>query len=140
VDVSASVTLEGMDHLQRALHHLPEELTEDARRIVTGLAHSAAQEIRASYAIGPTGRLKAGVGVVEPSSVYQAIAIVRSRARHARIYEQGTEPRQHKSGKKVGRMPAANVLIPIAIRSRLRMNERLIRLVESTGLFEIPHA
>jgi hypothetical protein len=61
---------------------------------------------------------------------------VKSRAKHAHIFERGTGERQTSKGANRGRMPAApegERMIPIVIKHRRIMFEKLKALVRSAG-------
>lgn len=131
-----SVTLSGMNELRAALLALPEELTGQAATIVESHATIAASLIEAVYPEGPTGNLKRGVTVEHNSSKFAASTIVRSRARHATLYERGTRQRHTHAGANRGRMPQApegRRMIPIVVRMRARMVQALVNMVRENG-------
>jgi hypothetical protein len=73
---------------------------------------------------------------------FGAYAIVKNRAKHASIFENGSEVRQvlrkpsgraGNFGLSRGRMPPGRVFVPIIIRKRNAMNERLKILLRDNG-------
>lgn len=128
--------LDGLSELRDALRSLPEDLALEAGGIVRQHADDARSLIEAAYPQGRTGNLKRGVTVEHNSSKFAASAIVRSRAKHASIYERGTAPRRTAAGANRGRMPPApegHRMIPIVVRVRSRMVQALIDFVRAKG-------
>lgn len=133
------VELRGLTELRQALRQLPADLTEEAGAIVLSHAEEAARQIQTAYPVGPTGHLRGGVVVEQRQSPLAATALVRSRARHAHLFERGTTFRRTDSGANRGTMPEAPInqqMIPIAIRLRGRMVQQLKALVRRAG-FEV---
>lgn len=123
----------GLADLRAALLKLPPELVREASVIVTAQAEAAAREIASAYPI-KTGNLRNGLRVELGGDQVSATARVKNTARHAYLFERGTEPRRWASGKNTGRMPAGRVFIPIAMQRRRIMLSALIDLVERAGL------
>jgi hypothetical protein len=142
--MSAKITWLGLDDLRAALKNLPVELTSKAAGIVSAAAETAAADIRATYPEGETGNLRKGVRVgSKGGGAHTVRMVVRSTAPHAFLYEYGTTTRQTKAGAGRGHMfsqfgfgprRGANVLIPIVERTRRRMFEDLIPVLEESGL------
>jgi Bacteriophage HK97-gp10, putative tail-component len=128
--VKATIEITGLDEFIRTLRDLPEDLTREAGIYATRTAEECANQIGASYAVGPTGNLKAGVGFSERKQTAVATAIVRSRAPHAHLYEFGATRKDR------GIMPAARVFVPTIVAGRSRLFDQLVRLVERAG-FEV---
>lgn len=134
--MSNKLMLSGFEELKAALRQLPQHLAAEAGGIVTAHAESAATRVRAAYAEHRhTGNLERGVKVdrvvVENAG---AAARVRSTARHAFIFENGTQARHTGLGWNRGAMPPGHVFVPIAIRERAAMVDELIAMVEREGL------
>lgn len=128
--------LKGLTEFQRALRALPAELTEEASAIVLGQGEEAERQIEAAYPEGPTGNLRRGVTVERNTSKFTTRAIVRSRARHAHLFERGTGPRRTGKGWNRGRMPEApehQRMVPIVIRRRRVMVAALKELCRRAG-------
>ncbi len=129
--------LQGLAEFRAALRALPKDLADEAGAIVLAHADDAKRQIQTAYPEGPTGNLRVGVRVDRSqSSAFAATAIVRSRARHASLFEFGTQARQTRAGKNTGAMPkapAGQAMLPIVIRVRRRMVEQLIALVRRAG-------
>lgn len=138
--MSARVQLIGKAEFLAALRNLPEELAKEGQVIVE--AH-AAEHARATVALyqqhQKTGRLAGGVTTKQEYSRASRAAIVRTRAPHAWIFDNGTRKRQTRKGANRGVMPArpeSERFIPRAIRARERMTRALIDLVRRAG-FEV---
>lgn len=127
----------GLEELKAELRNLPEALAQEAQAIVFGMADEAAAEIRAAYP-SHTGNLRRGVSVVRRVYAVSTAAIVVNKAPHAFLYENGTQARHYftKGGvkKALGRMPPGHVFVPIMIRKRRQMYERLKGLLVRHGL------
>lgn len=132
------LVLTGFEELKQQLRNLPTHLAEEAAGIVVAHAQTAAGNIRAAYPEGPTGNLKRGVKVdqveVGGRTNAGARARVRSTARHAFIYENGTQARHTDEGWNRGAMPPGNVFIPAVVRERRAMVNDLIAMVQREGL------
>jgi hypothetical protein len=127
--------LDGLNELREALRNLPDELTSQASRVVEGAANAAAAEAKRNYPRGETGNLIAGVQVTHfDRGKHSAGAIVKNVAKHAHIFENGTQVRQTRSGANRGAMPPGHVFIPAVIRARTRMYQELMDLLQRTGL------
>lgn len=137
--MSVKLQMDGLAEFRRALRNLPADLTEEASAIVLAHAEEADRQITNAYPEGPTGNLKRGVTTERNTSRFSTSAIVRSRAKHAWIFENGTRLRKTRQGASRGVMPAAQLaqkMIPIVIRRRRAMVQALIQLVRRAG-FEV---
>lgn len=138
--MATRVRLEGLTELRNALRRLPTDLAEEAATIVEAHANLARTEIQAGYPTGPTGNLKRRVTVTHNAGRrVSAVAVVKSAAPHAWIFEHGTRRRVTERGRNRGRMPEATdaqQMIPKVIRIRRRMVTALIALVRRAG-FEV---
>lgn len=130
---SNRLRLDGIDELREALRRLPDALRGEAGHIVEAAANGAAAEIKAKYPVH-TGHLRDGVEV-RPSEVshFGAGAIVVNRAKHAFIFENGTQARHNAIGANRGSMPPGHVFVPIVIRKRRQMYEQLKDLLTRHG-------
>lgn len=128
----ASIQMEGLTELREALKQLPADLTQEAAVIVWAHAEAAKQEIQAKYPVN-TGNLAGSMTIDRRTAVYTASALLKNRARHAYIYEHGSEMRYTDTGVSRGKMPPGRVFIPIAIRHRTIMTHALIDLVRRAG-------
>jgi hypothetical protein len=132
--VSASVTWSGLEELKAALRSLPADLADDASDIVEGAAQAAKTEIYNAYP-ERTGNLRQHTTVaIRASGRYGAGAVVKNTARHAWMFENGTQARHTAIGANRGSMPAGHVFIPIVMRWRRRMYEQLKSLLVRHGL------
>lgn len=131
---SVQFKFEGLDELKAALRNLPEELTAEAGYIIEGAANAAAVDIKGAYPVR-TGNLRNGVHVTHFSrGRFSAGAIVKNTAKHAHIFERGTQARHNAIGANRGSMPPGNVFIPRIIRARRRMWQQLKELLTRKGL------
>lgn len=127
--MSATVRFEGLDELRAALKALPEHLRGGAATIVIDHAEAAKQEIVDAYP-EVTGNLKGRVVVEPQSSTYGAAAKVKSTAKHAWMFENGTQTRQNALGHNRGAMPPGRVFVPIMVRRRREMHGDLVDLLQ----------
>ena len=136
--MATRLEMQGLNELRAQLRALPDDLAREAGVIVEAQAVLAQQQIQQAYPEGPTGNLRHGVTISKDSnSRFGTSAIVRSRAKHASIYERGTKPRRTVKGANRGQMPqpdASRRMIPIVIRRRRVMVEALKALVRKAGL------
>ena len=123
----AKAAFDGLIEMIDDLRRMPTEIEKAASWHVQEAAETMASEVRGEYPT-VTGHLERGIKVTRVNAFR---AVVRSTARHAYIYERGTVARRWASGKGTGKMPAANVFIPAAIKARRHMTEQLVRVVES---------
>jgi len=128
----ASIEMKGLDELRDALRQLPADLTQEATAIVWAHAEAAQQKIAAAYPVN-TGNLVRGLTIDRRQAGYSTSAILRNRAKHAYIYEHGSEMRYTDAGVSRGKMPPGRVFIPIAVRHRHLMTSALIDLVRRAG-------
>ena len=68
------------------------------------------------------------------SGKYSAGAIVKNRAKHAYIFENGTQARHTGLGYNRGAMPPGHVFIPEIVRRRRGMYEKLAEMLRQHGL------
>ena len=124
----------GLDELRAALRRLPDELTMEASRIVEGAANGAAADIKAAYPVR-TGNLRDHIVVTHrEKGKWAAGAIVKNTAKHAWMFENGTQARHNAIGANRGSMPPGHVFIPRVIKARRLMYQQLRDLLERKGL------
>jgi hypothetical protein len=132
--MSSSVTFEGLAELRAALLALPADLTAEASGIVTATANEAARSIVDGYPTR-TGNLKDGVYVTRVRvSTFGTAAVVTNRAKHAFIFEMGTQARHNAIGANRGSMPPGRVFVPRVQRYRARMYGELADMIARHGL------
>lgn len=128
------IVWEGLDELRAALRQLPSDLAAEATGIVIAHAEGAAQEIEGAYP-ARTGNLRNGMDVIRSAAGRFGVgALVRNRAKHAWIFENGTQARHTSLGASRGSMPPGHVFIPRIIRWRARMYDALRAMLERHGL------
>jgi hypothetical protein len=132
------LVLEGLAEFREALRRLPEQLRAEGAEIVGDAAELTKASLIQAYPLGDTGKLRAGVRLVKAFTDYGAVAIVKSTAKHASIWEFGTAVRSTRQGWNRGVSPshAAEGLIPIAMRNRKHMYAQLGALLQRAG-FEV---
>jgi hypothetical protein len=124
----------GLDELREELRNLPQDLTAEASDIVNQSAEGAAEFIRAAYP-ERTGNLKRGVVVVhQEAGKWGAAKIVKNTAKHAYIFENGSQARHNAIGANRGAMPPGNVFVPRIVRARQQMYRTLAAMLETHGL------
>ena len=136
------LVLTGMAELKAALRALPAELAGEAGHLVQAAANGAALDARTVYgAHRRTGNLQEHVTVeARASGPLGASYQVRSTARHAWLFEYGSQARHYITVRGhrhvTGRMPAAgtNGVVPVFIRARRAMEATLVDLLERHGL------
>ena len=157
-----SFVFDGLAEYRKALKRLPLELRDEAADIIHLTATEAKNEIIAAYP-EVTGHLKAGVFVstyksrdtpsvgITPGKgvLFGASAIVKNRAKHAWLYEYGSEARgvnrpvvgrAGNFGTSRGRMPARPTFVPIIIRRRRDMERQLAAVIRRAGPFQVTGA
>jgi hypothetical protein len=134
--------IDGMEDMKRYLRQLPEDLRDQGRAIVAEHVDSAEAAIRASYTgmtksaaygVEASGNLLRGLQQNKAESRFGVRIVLRNRAPHAWLVENGTELR-HFKGASRGRMPAAKMFVPAVMRARRAMWRDLVALLERNGL------
>jgi hypothetical protein len=132
--MSASFTFEGLEEFAVDLTKLPVRLRDRARDIVENAAEEARASIVQAYP-RRTGNLRRGVQIEhKPLGAFGQLSIVRNKAAHAFIYENGTVARHTSLGANRGAMPAGKVFVPIARRRRRWMYQELKAMMASEAL------
>lgn len=126
---------DGLEELKAALRQLPEELTGEGSHIVEGAANGAAVDVRSGYAgHRRSGNLQDGVTVEHGVSGFGTSAVVKSNARHAWLFENGSQARHTAIGANRGSMPPAHVFVPAVMRKRRAMYDELKAMLTRHGL------
>jgi len=134
--MSVTLKITGLEQLRADLKRLPEDLQREAAVIVQATADAMAVDVLGQYAV-KTGNLRSHVRVETTADVVGGVSSrVVSRARHAWLYERGTDgkKRSWKNGKNTGPMPAKKIFAPIAPIRRRIMTAALVELVQRAGL------
>lgn len=141
-DTGTGVEWLGLKEFYVYLDTLPDELAVQSDRIAESWATQAVFQIRSAYGDHAfSGNLRDHVEMEKLRYGYG----VRSKAKHAWLFEHGSVARFYTGVDKLdrvydhaprGTMPAANVFVPIAIRLRNRMNEEFADLLRRHG-FEV---
>lgn len=134
--MSVSLRWDGLEELRAALRQLPEELAGEARHIVEAKANQAAADAKQGYSAHTrSGHLQAGLTVTHyENGKLSAGAIVKNAAKHAFIFEYGTQARHTAIGANRGSMPPGHVFVPPMQRRRREMYEQLKDLLVRKGL------
>jgi hypothetical protein len=131
-----SLRLDGLEELRAQLRALPSELTAEASRIVDSTANAAAVEVRTEYGRhNVSGSLQAGVVVTHvEGGKWSAGAILKSMAKHAWLFENGSQARHTDLGADRGSMPPAHVFVPAVMRARRSMYQKLKDMLVRNGM------
>jgi hypothetical protein len=142
--MTSGVQWTGLDELKAAMRELPRELADRAGGTVRQRAYAASARTQAAYPVSgrrkKTGglRLRAGVDVVEEHSTFGMVATVRSRAKHAHLWEFGTGNRVTNTGHRTGTMTptryGAPVAVPTNMQERARMYEEIVAIMRTAGV------
>jgi len=127
---------DGLEELKAALRELPDDLKGEASHLVEGRANAAAMDIRSGYAgHRHSGNLQSKVTVTHfENGRYSTGAIVKNTAKHAWLFENGTQARHTKAGWNRGRMPPGHVFVPRIIRHRRMLYREIIEMMVRNGL------
>lgn len=128
------LAFDGLEELKKSLRDLPKELHGEAEHIIEGEANAAALEVRSKYG-QVSGKLVQGVQVeVVQRTQYFAGRRVVSKSPLAFIVENGTQVRHTELGYNRGRMPPLHAFVPVMIRRRKVMYEKMRDLLRRKGL------
>ncbi len=120
--------------LKATLKTLPTDLAGEASHIVEAAANAAAADIKEGYPVR-TGNLRDHVYVSHQDKGRLIVgAVVKNTAKHAYIFENGTQARHTDLGANRGSMPPGHVFVPAVIKRRRLMNEQLRELAVRKGL------
>jgi hypothetical protein len=131
--MSWHLQFDGLEEFKAALRHLPAHLRDQAADIIENAAEQAKSSIYQSYP-RLTGNLREGLSVEHHRSEFGAVSIVRNTAKHAYIYENGSEARKTSAGWPRGSMPAGRVFVRIIIKRRRQMEDELADMMQAEGL------
>ena len=158
--MAARVEWQGLAAFRDQLRKLPADLRAEGGAIVYAHAQRAYTQIHAAYPVGPGrkgkagGNLKRGMRIDYQtgkglSEEFGVGVVVRNRAEHAWLFENGSEARQVSRiqpgragnwGLSRGKMPPKPTFIPIAIRVRAQMYRQLEALLAKAGFQVTGHA
>lgn len=133
----AGVRWSGFDEYLKELVNLPQVLVGEAGHLTEGTVNGLVVDVRSAYSSHVhTGNLRNRV-VIAPARPRGARLftgmVVKSTARHATIFEKGTDPRRTKRGFNRGTMPAADLFVPLAMRARRRLVDQFRQLLLRHG-------
>lgn len=131
-----TLRFQGLEELRAELRQLADDLKGEAAKIIHGRANAAAVDIRSAYgAHRHSGDLQEHVVVEQVSrGRFSAGAIVRNTAKHAFIFENGTEARHTKAGLNRGKMPPGHIFVPRMMKHRRLMYAELAELLRRHGM------
>ncbi len=138
--MSNRMVFSGVEELKAELRALPAKYADEASEVVLGAAHGAADDVVNAYSQhSVTGDLASHVFVSNRGmGQFGAGAVVRNTAKHAWIFENGTQARHYVTVKGnqhlTGQMPGFHVFIPAMARFRRQMYQKLIQIVEREGV------
>lgn len=135
------LVFDGLDAFKAQLRRLPNELRQEAADTIARAVEGAATDLRAAYPTEShtahgTGKLSTGVSAKVEITPYGVTGVLKSAARHAHLYEFGTQMRRTASGANRGAAPAHPTFIPIVVRRRRVMYDQLAGLLRRAG-FEV---
>lgn len=126
---------DGMDEFIHALRNLSEHLAQEATGIVESTTLAAEAEIARGYdAHRRSGDLRRKLKHKLTRSGVSVTGEVRNSSAIANVFENGSQARHTDRGAYRGSMPPAHVFIPVMVRHRRRMYERLKDLLTREGL------
>ncbi len=129
--------IEGFADFREALRSLPPELSGEAGRLVEASTNAATAAIKAGYHV-KSGNLAGHVYSTIQRNGAGAIGTVKNTAKHAWIYENGTQARHYVTVNGVqhltGRMPPFHVFVPAMLRERRRLDNDLADVLVRAGL------
>lgn len=131
--MSVSLRYTGLAEMYADLRALPAHLRTEGAAIVVDEGAQAFNEIIEAYP-SRTGNLKRGMKLETHPSEFGMRVILRNVAKHAWLYENGTQVRHTDLGQNRGFAHPAHVFVPRIIRHRRAMYARLAALLASTGL------
>jgi hypothetical protein len=133
----------GLEELRQALRTLPDDLANEAGVIVQQHAHTAAAAVQAAYAQHrDSGELADGVVVEQADAGRFGVGmVVRSKAKHAWLFDNGSQARHQQSGDSTGVMwgakgaePPTHVFVKTMMAFRRSMYVELANLLRTHGL------
>lgn len=126
---------EGLEEFKAALRQLPVELREEGADIVEMAADAAKNEIGTIYTEHKeSGNLASHLKSDITRNDFGISVALKSTAKHAHLFEDGSATRKNKAGANRGYMPGFNVFVPTVIRRRRWMTNQLIGLMQTVGL------
>lgn len=133
--MSVKLTFTGRAEFLQALRDLPEHLRAEGGHLVEARANGAHVDIKAGYVNHKhSGNLLDHVTSEPHETAFGVIWEIKSTARHAFIFENGTQIRKTAKGANRGSMPPGHVFIPAMQRARRLLTNDLIGLLERAGL------
>lgn len=117
------------------MRKLPEEMRGEAGAIVVARTDRAFDSIEVSYP-EHTGNLRKQLRKSIEQTAFGVIGIIRNTARHAWLYENGSQVRTTKAGRNRGIMPPGKIFIPRMRIARAAMVDQLKDLLRRAG-FEV---
>lgn len=129
-----SVEWNGLEEFKRQLRDLPESLTGQASAIVRRRAERAYQDIETSYP-EVTGNLRKGLRLTQLDNGKLSVAVIlKNTAKHATLYDNGTQVRHTARGANRGQAPATHVFIRNVSAQRRAMFGELKQMLIDNGL------
>ena len=134
------IVFSGLEELKAQLRALPAELADEANIIVQEHAHTAAAAVVAVYQQHRVSGDLADHVVVEVNAAgrFGVAVAVHSKAKHAWLFDNGSQARHWASGKSTGTMwgktPPTHVFVKTMIRFRRAMYVALSDMLRRHGL------
>ena len=136
--MSVRFTIDGYADFREALRDLPPEMSGEGANLVEASTNAATAAVKAEYGRHTvTGNLQAHTYSTIQRNQAGAIGTVKNTAKHAWIFENGTQARHYVTRNGVqhltGRMPPFHVFVPILMRERRRLDGDLADLLRRSG-------
>lgn len=128
-----TVVWDGLKEFQEQLRQLPEACTGEAGNLITGAVNAVAHDIKGAYPVR-TGNLRDHL-VIAPLTKRGLVtgAAVKNTAKHALIWENGTQVRHTSLGANRGSMPPGHNFVPKIVRARRALTQQLKDMVARHG-------
>jgi len=134
------IEFDGLTELKAALMALPAALGGEAAHIVEGAGNQAVLQIKTAYPVR-SGNLRDGVEQTLVRSEFGASVKVVNKSKHAYIFENGSQARHyvttggatHQTGV-MPPSPPGHAFIPVMVRERQAMNQKLKDMLVRNGL------
>jgi hypothetical protein len=130
--MSASLVIEGLAELLEEMRRLPTDLVAEATPVVLAAGNRALDSMHYPER---TGKLARGNTLeVTDGGPFGVSVLVKNTAKHAWVFENGSQARHTELGANRGSMPPGHVFVPAMERSRRQMYADLGAVVASHGL------
>jgi hypothetical protein len=129
-----AVVWTGLEEYRAELARLPDDCTGEAANLIEAAANGVAHDIKAAYP-ARTGKLRDKVTVthVPSGGRLKTGSVIKNTARHAAVFEHGSQARHTSLGANRGSMPPGKVFVPRIVRARRTLTQQLKDMVARHG-------